>query len=60
VGTPKPLFQAPVTSIQNRTAMNGWAWDVTLDGQRFLFDAVKTSSESLTVELNWTAELRKE
>ena len=58
VGTPKPLFQAPATSIQSRTAMNGWAWDVTSDGQRFLFDAVKTSSESLTVVLNWTAELK--
>jgi eukaryotic-like serine/threonine-protein kinase len=56
VGTPKPLFRAPATSIQSRTAMNGWAWDVTSDGQRFLFDAVKTSSESLTAVLNWTAE----
>ena len=60
VGTPKPLFQAPATSIQSRTAMNGWAWDVTSDGQRFLFDAVKTSSESLTAVLNWTTELKKE
>jgi len=56
VGTPKSLFQAPATSIQNRTSMNGWAWDVTSDGQRFLLDAVKTSSESLTAVLNWTAE----
>jgi dipeptidyl aminopeptidase/acylaminoacyl peptidase len=56
VGTPKSLFQAPATSIQNRTSMSGWAWDVTSDGQRFLFDAVKTSSESLTAVLNWTAE----
>jgi Tol biopolymer transport system component len=59
VGTPKPLFQAPATSIQNRTAMNGWAWDVTSDGKQFLFDAVKTSSESLTVVLNWSAEMEK-
>ena len=58
VGTPKPLFQAPATSIQSRTARNGWAWDVISDGQRFLFDAVKTSSESLTAVLNWTAELK--
>jgi hypothetical protein len=56
VGTPKPLFQAPATSIQSRTAMTGLAWDVTSDGQRFLFDAVKTSPESLTAVLNWTAE----
>jgi Serine/threonine protein kinase len=59
VGTPKSLFQAPSTSIQNRTAMNGWAWDVTSDGKRFLFDAVKTSSESLTAVLNWSAEMEK-
>jgi eukaryotic-like serine/threonine-protein kinase len=58
VGTPKPLFQGPATSIQSRTDIHGWAWDVTSDGQRFLFDAVKTSSESLTVVLNWTAELK--
>jgi eukaryotic-like serine/threonine-protein kinase len=58
VGTPKPLFQAPATSIQSRTVRNGWAWDVISDGQRFLFDAVKTSSESLTAVLNWTAELK--
>ena len=58
VGTPKPLFQAPATSIQSRTDIHGWAWDFTSDGQRFLFDAVKTSSESLTVVLNWTAELK--
>lgn len=58
VGTPKPLFQAPATSIQSRTAMSGWAWGVTSDGQRFLFDVVKTSSESLTAVLNWTAELK--
>jgi hypothetical protein len=60
VGTPKPLFRAPAISIQNRTAMNNWAWDVTSDGQRFLSDTVETSSESLTVVLNWTVELKKE
>jgi hypothetical protein len=37
VGTPKPLFQAPATSIQSRTAMTGWLGIVTLDGQRFLY-----------------------
>ncbi len=58
VGTPKPLFQAPVTSIQSRTDVSGLGWDVTSDGQRFLFDAVKTSPESLTTVLNWTAELK--
>jgi hypothetical protein len=31
----------------------------TPDGKRFLIDTAKTSSEPLTVVLNWTAELKK-
>jgi serine/threonine protein kinase len=58
VGPPKPLFQTPASNIQNRTAANGLNWDVTADGQRFLFDETKASSDSLTVVLNWTADLK--
>jgi hypothetical protein len=59
VGTPKPLFQLPVTSIQNRTAVNAFRWDVTSDGKRFLIDEARSSTEPLTVVLNWAAEMEK-
>jgi hypothetical protein len=35
-------------------------WDVAPDGKRLLIDTATKSSESVTVLLNWTAELKKE
>jgi hypothetical protein len=58
-GSPKPLFQLPVTSMYNNAAWNVFRWDTTPDGKRFLIDTAKTSAEPLTVFLNWTAELKK-
>jgi hypothetical protein len=34
-------------------------WDVTADGKRFLVDTVSSSSEPLTVVLNWAAGAKK-
>ncbi|MGA2606851.1 MAG: hypothetical protein ABSH01_05265 [Terriglobia bacterium] len=58
-GSPKPLFQLPVTSMYDNAALNVFRGDTTPDGKRFLIDTAKTSSEPLTVVLNWTAELKK-
>jgi Tol biopolymer transport system component/predicted Ser/Thr protein kinase len=58
-GSPKPLFQLPVTSMYDNLALNVFRWDTTPDGKRFLIDTAKTSAEPLTVFLNWTAELKK-
>jgi Tol biopolymer transport system component len=51
-GLPKPLFVPGVT---------GNAWDVSSDGQRFLFvtRAVENAASSFTVVLNWDAALKK-
>ena len=35
-------------------------WDVAPDGKRLLIDTATKSSETVTVVLNWTAELKKE
>jgi len=58
-GSPKPLFQLPVTGVYNYAALHVFRWDTAPDGQRFLINTAKTSSEPLTVVLNWTAELKK-
>lgn len=58
-GSPKPLFQLPATSVYNSAALDVFRWDTTPDGKRFLINTAKTSSEPLTVILNWTAELKK-
>jgi hypothetical protein len=54
-----PLFQLSVTDVYSDAALHVFRWDTTPDGQRFLTNTAKTSSEPLTVTLNWTAELKK-
>jgi hypothetical protein len=57
---PRTLFQVPVAQIaHNAVALQGFV-DVAPDGKRFLIDTATTSSEPVTVVLNWTAELKKE
>jgi eukaryotic-like serine/threonine-protein kinase len=52
-GVPKPLFKDPGGSF--------WKWDVTADGQRFLFAAPvgENSAAPYTVVLNWQAALKR-
>jgi hypothetical protein len=35
-------------------------WDVAPDGKQLLIDTATTSSEHVTVVLNWTADMKKE
>lgn len=58
-GSPKPLFQLPVTGVYDNAALDVFRWDTTPDGKRFLINKAKSSSEPLTVILNWTSELKK-
>jgi len=58
---PKALFQIPVPQIShNAVAVQVFGWDVAPDGKRFLIDMPTTSSEPVTVVLNWTTDLKKE
>lgn len=58
---PGTLFQVPVAQIaHNAVASQVFGWDVAPDGKRFLIDTATTSTEPVTVVLNWTAELKKE
>jgi eukaryotic-like serine/threonine-protein kinase len=58
---PKTLFQVPVAHIgHNEGGLQVLDWDVVPDGKRFLIDTATTSSEPITVVLNWTAELKKQ
>lgn len=58
---PGTLFQVPVAQIaHNAVAPQVFGWDVAPDGKRFLIDTATTSTEPVTVVLNWTAELKKE
>ena len=52
-GAPRPLFQVPQGT--------NFAWDVTSDGERFLFSVpvVKSSSRLLDLVVNWPAAFRK-
>ncbi len=60
VSAPRTLFQVPVAQIgHNEGGVQVLAWDVAPDGKRFLIDTATTSSESVTVVLNWTTELNK-
>ena len=60
-GLPKPLFQINVAQISHsENTPQIFGWDVTPDGKRFLIDTATTSSEPVTIVLNWTAELKKE
>ena len=58
---PRALFQLPVAQVgHNEQALRVFGWDVAPDGKRVLVDTGTTSSEPITVVLNWTAELKKE
>jgi len=60
-GAPRTLFQVPVAQIgHNEDGLQVLRWDVAPDGKRLLIDTATTSSEPVTVLLNWTAELKKE
>jgi serine/threonine protein kinase/dipeptidyl aminopeptidase/acylaminoacyl peptidase len=59
--SPKTLFQVPLAQIgHNEGGLQVLGWDVAPDGKRLLIDTATRSSESVTVVLNWTAELKKE
>ena len=58
-GVPESLFQALVVRGRRESLLGVLRWDVAPDGKHFLINTVKTSSEPLTVVLNWTAELKK-
>ena len=56
VGAPRLLFQ---TTVQRYEAPNRYA--VSRDGRRFLINsAVEETNQTLTVVLNWTAELKRQ
>ena len=58
---PRTLFQVPVAQIaHNAVSAQVFGWDVAPDGKRFLIDTATTSTEPVTVLLNWTAALKKE
>ena len=54
LGPVRPLFEA-------RPAWLGYAYDVTVDGQRFLVNTVgeQNASSPITLVLNWTADLKR-
>jgi Tol biopolymer transport system component len=56
-GTPVRLFQVPVVESN----YNGWRWQPTRDGQRFLVNTPLQGPErqSFTVVTNWTQELKR-
>jgi Tol biopolymer transport system component len=57
-GTPKSLFAVP--GFGGIGSFNGYLWDLTADGQRFLINTTEdTSVEPITVVLNWTGLLQK-
>jgi Tol biopolymer transport system component len=56
-GVPRFLFKVP--GGEGQSDFYDLHWDVTPDGKRFLISTTKTSSEALTVVLNWTAGLKK-
>jgi Tol biopolymer transport system component len=59
-GTPKPLFPAPLNPGR-LSAPLPLSWDVTSDGNRFLFPtpAVERTPAPFTVVLNWQSGLKK-
>ena len=57
LGAPTSLFELPGTAEQSD--FSPWPWDVTKDGKRFLIGKTKTSSEPVTIALNWSTELKK-
>jgi serine/threonine protein kinase/Tol biopolymer transport system component len=65
---PRTLFQVSVAQIghpevndeMGEGSLQVLGWDVAPDGKRLLIDTATKSSESVTVLLNWSAELKKE
>jgi Tol biopolymer transport system component/tRNA A-37 threonylcarbamoyl transferase component Bud32 len=65
---PRALFQVPVAQIghpevndeMGKGSLQVLGWDVAPNGKRLLIDTATTSSEPVTVLLNWTAELKKQ
>jgi Tol biopolymer transport system component len=65
---PRTLFQVPLAQIghlelndeMGKGSFQVLGWDVAPDGKRLLIDTATKSSESVTVLLNWTAELKKQ
>ena len=56
---PRTLFQVPVAQIaHNAVSAQVFGWDVAPDGKRFLIDTTTTSTEPITVLLNWTSDLK--
>jgi eukaryotic-like serine/threonine-protein kinase len=56
-GVPKILFHTPI--LNDDASLSVFHWDITADGKRFLVDTVSSSSEPLTVVLNWSAGAKK-
>jgi hypothetical protein len=58
VGVPKALFDV---RVDKPTDLAGWPWDISPDGQRFLFNIPSEAQPSapLTVVTNWRAKLKK-
>jgi len=56
-GVTKPLFAAPIQNSDD--TIDSFRWDVTTRGDRFLIDTAATTSEPVTVVLNWTSALKK-
>jgi Tol biopolymer transport system component/tRNA A-37 threonylcarbamoyl transferase component Bud32 len=56
---PKTLFQVPLAEIgHNEGGLQVLGWDLAPNGNRLLIDTATSSSESVTVVLNWPAELK--
>jgi serine/threonine protein kinase len=58
-GAPKSLFQALAVRGRRESLLGVLRWDVASNGKRFLINTMKTPSDSLTVVLNWDAEMKK-
>ena len=59
--TPTPLFDVSTESVAAEAVAGGSPFDVSADGQRFIIVAPRggTSTVSLTVAVNWMADLKK-
>ena len=58
VGIPKPLFEARALNSPDAA---GWTWDISKDGQRFLFNiqTIQPTNSPLTVITKWQSKLKK-
>jgi hypothetical protein len=60
VGIPQTLFRQPIRPRSGFTSYNRRIWDVSADGQRFLFNvSSEAAAGGATVWVNWQASLRK-